>query len=274
MEVREIHTGERSLDADDDLSGLVEHIRKYGQKRPVLVDAEMNLIDGYRRMMAQRIIQSGDPKVHVIMSDNLEDSCEVLNKNRLYVEKLPQLARPLMPKRIWEIYMSLYRQMLERRARIRARRTGMARSETLPLLPRSRNMIAEAMGFQGEGALAVATALYRTFTADTTPERHEGLAAIRAKVESGEMTMYEAKGAVDRLGKSDLGGDIVSVQGQRDALSTAVAQLAGTVNGLTRIGEINSGITVAEIKMYVKGLEDAKRELQRFVQSLRKRASE
>jgi hypothetical protein len=44
--------------------------------------------------------------------------------------------------------------------------------------------------------------------------------------------------------------------------------------GVARIGELDKDINQAELKLYIKGFEDGRRDLQRFINSLKKRVTE
>jgi hypothetical protein len=135
-------------------------------------------------------------------------------------------------------------------------------------------MLCEAFGFEGESFLAISTLLYKRFSTNTNPARARELAEIQRRLEADEVTLYEAKGLVERLGQSDMSGDILTANDQRDALATAVSQLSGVTKGVARIGEVNPKISQVELGLYLRGFEEGRRNLQRFINSLRKRITE
>lgn len=258
----------RELRPDDDLTKLSISLRSggEGQQRPIIVDEDMNLIDGLRRVEALRLLK----KTHAsaVVTTTFEDTCAVLDKTR----KHGYLSRPVTPLRVWEIFNATYKQQKERGARLRAR-PGPERAAGLEI--RSRAMLGEALGFHGEGILAAATQLYKSLLTNTDPSKVEALADIRRRMEAGLLSVYSARGAISRLEKGIfLNGDIVGVADQRQALAAAVSQLNGVARGLSRIGPLGPDFTEAELQMYLKSFEDGKRHLQRFVNGLRKRANE
>lgn len=256
----------REIRAGDDTKALRESIQTLGIKQPILVDKDMNLIDGMRRLDVA--LSLGLDQVPALISSTLEDSCTAIIKTR----KHGIAAVPIDARRGWEVFSAVHTQMLERSIRLRQRRIGVKRTEPTPEhLPRSRAMIGEALGHGGEAFIAASTLLYKAFTTNTDPAKKEGLAEIQTKLEAGELTLYEARGAMDRLGKVDMNGDILSADAQRDALASALSQLTGTTKGMARVGELNPALNQAEIQLYIKGFEQGRRDLQRFINSLKKR---
>lgn len=241
-------------------------IDKMGLKFPIVVDADMELIDGLRRYEAMQKL--GWDRVPVIICATLEESCEAIAKS------VKNRQTPVTPLRGWELFLALGEQTKERSTRLRQRRTGMKRTELLDTATRSRVLISEALGYKGEAFIAAATIVYKAFTSNTDPSKKDGLADIRRKLEAGELSLYETRGAIERLGKVDMSGDIVDINQQRNALSSALSQLTGLTKGTTRIGELNPDINQAELKLYIKGFEDGRRDLQRFINSLKKRVTE
>jgi hypothetical protein len=264
----------RVLLDNDDISELAASIDKTGLKRPILLDEKLQLIDGLRRYEAMQKL--GWDRVPVIISKTLEESCEAIAKTRLHGEA-GFGALPVTPRRCWEVFTDLTDQARERSTRLRRRRVGLKRGEPLPNaeeIIRSRVMIGEALGFKGEAFLAASTAVYKAFVRNNDPEKVEGLANIRWRLEAGQLSLYEARGAVDRLGKADMSGDIITINEQRNALASALSQLTGVTKGVARIGEPSAELNQTELKLYIKGFEDSRRDLQRFINSLKKRVTE
>ena len=257
----------RQLHPNDDLTELTESL-KTGQKQPLLLDGSMNLIDGARRLTAMANL--GMTKVSVVISTQFDDTVPVLAK----VRKHGLLARPITPQRLWQMYNAVQAQMVERGLLSRKRRTGLPRDAYLEPVPRSRLMFSAALGFEGEAQLAAANLLYKNFETEKDPVRLVGLMEIKRALEADEITLYQARGRLDRLGKGDMNGDIVNINDQRDALATTLNQLTGVMKSTTRIGELNQGLTPAELQLYLKGFEQVRRDLQRFITSFRKRVKE
>lgn len=259
---------ERTLEHGDDLTDLTNNIFSGKLKRPILVDENMKLLDGLRRLTALKSL--GAEKVQVALSTSLEDTCEEIAKT----VKHGVLALPPSPHRTWALFQDTKEQQKDRGVRMRKRRVGIPRGTVLEPVPRTRTMMNEALGLgPGESYLASVTYLYSHFLNNTDPGLALGLADIRARLEHRQLSVYEARGAVDRLRASGLTGDIVSVAAQRDALATALSQLSGMNKGVTRIGELNPEINQAELLAYIKSFEQGKRALHAFINTLKKRIS-
>lgn len=264
---------DRALLLTEDLTDLKNNMSANGQKQPILLDENMRLIDGLRRLHAWQTL--GYNQISAVVSDNLEDTCALLSKVRLHGASYAKgiTAHPVTPRRTWELFNDTHVQQKERGAELRKRRIGVPRSAP-PIEPslRSRAMFCQALGIGGEAQLAASALLYKAFTENKDPARAAGLKDIQDRLEAGEMSLYEARGAVDRLGKGDFNGDILTVDAQRSALATSLSGLSGVTKGLTRIGEINSEFTEVELQMYLKQFEQGRRDLQRFINSFRKKA--
>jgi hypothetical protein len=259
----------RAITPDDNLDELVEDIRQHGLKVPLLVDIDLNLIDGLRRYHALYKIRAGRPDyvVPVVVSTSLEDTCVWIAKTI----KQGTLARPVTPLRAWQTFQDTYKQQKERSLRLRKRRTSPAPTGEVI---RSRTLLNEALGLgNGEAVLAAATWIYKTFETEKDPVLVPRYAEIRRRLEAKEISLYEARGAVTRASTNDLNGDIVGLNEQRNALAVALTQVSGMVKGTDHIGEINPAISQAELQVYLKGFRDAQRGLHRFIKNLQKRAT-
>lgn len=252
---------------DESLEALAASIRLSGQRRPIIVDTDMNLIDGARRLVAIYLL--GIPQAHVVVCSTLEETSHWLGRNFAHGE----LAVPLTPKRIWELYSAVHDQMMERQRRLRSRRVGIPRAEPAEPIQRSRDLFCAALGMTGEGLLAASTLVYRLLTTNQDPAKQQELDEIRDKLERGDISIYEARGAIQRIGKSNMEGDILAASDQRAALVEAVNRLSGITKSIHRIGEVNVDITDVEVQMYIKQLEITRRDLQRFITNLRKRVT-
>jgi hypothetical protein len=258
----------RAITPNDNLDALIAHMKSYGQTMPLILDADYNLIDGLRRYFAA--VNNGNKEIDVVICPTLEDTCQWLSKT----VKEGTLAREPYALRLYQIFTDTYKQQQERGARIRAKRVGKPRNTSVGE-KRSRAMLNEAIGSgPGEAKLAQSTFMYtKFFELADDPDWGPALKVIREKLEANELTIYAARGAMDRLFNSDLGGNIVNLNEQRNALATALNQLAGTTKALAHIGEINPEIEMAELTRYIKGFEDSRRNLTAFISSLRKRVT-
>jgi hypothetical protein len=262
----------RELTPNDDLGPLTNDILANGLKQPIIVDKDLNLIDGLRRLKAlDSLSLVNEFDVTVVVCETFDDTCAWISK----VIKHGSKALPVTPLRLWQIFSDTYEQQKERGNLARKRRIGLPRgTRTADEVPRTRALLNEALGFgPGEATVSVITHLYRTFISNTDPALEAGLTEIRHRLENGVYTPYTAKGAIDRLMKADMRGDITGLSEQRNALAVSLSQITGANKGTDRIGEIHPGMTQAELLMYIKGFEEARRELTLFIKNLRKRAT-
>lgn len=256
----------RAVDPDDDLTALKKSIDGEGLARSVIVDKHLNLLDGLRRIRALQ--ELGVEEVAAIVSETLETTAEAYIRTR----KHGQLARELTYKRIWEFFSETQEQQRERTAR--QRRSTLKTADSL----QARAYVTQILDVDSESTVATVALLYKAFTTkddNEDPERREGLDSIREKLEANEITLYGARGLLVKLHKPDdvFTGNITTAGDQRNALTTALAQLSGTNKALTRLGELNQGINQHELIAYIKAFQAERRALQLTINRLRKRVS-
>jgi hypothetical protein len=262
---------DRERSPEDDLLPLIKSIKKVGLKMPILLDNKMQLIDGLRRL---RVLQlQGVTDVPVVISSDLDTSCKVITETREH----GVAAQTITPRRTWEVFSALTEQQRERGHLMRKRRVGVPRGQSLIPVMRSRALIQEALGIAKESYLAVSVLLYKTAHENTNEHLAATYATILEKLERGELTLYEARGEFSKVNEGKIVDPHELATGsdaQRDALGTALSQLRGTIHGLARIGEIHPKLQQAELQLWLRGFEDNRRDLQRFINSLRKVVSE
>lgn len=249
-----------------DIESLIKHIYDSGIKQSVLVTTDGLVIDGVRRIAALTAL--GISTVPVFVATTLEEACTVIARTRNHgVAALPQSAR-----RQWHMVTELHSLVLERATRLRKRRVGLPKSAPLERSTKSRELIADAMGLANEGTLNVLVQVYQALNEiNPVDPQGEALVQVRTLLDKGEITIYEARGRVQRLLSAGQSGDIISIAEQRNVLATALAQLAGTVKGLDRLGELHPEFSAEEVAMYLTAYADARRGLQRLITTLKKR---
>lgn len=244
------------------LSVLRQNLKAHGQKVPVLLTDENILIDGQRRLEALR--QLGRGYIWVALTNDLENSLKVLHT--AHVTNTTE-AKDITPRRVYEIYQGLMPQVDKRTAALRRRRLGISRDHKLEPLKGARALISDALGVL-EGYTATSMLLYKRFSEPCDPDIQMSLSVIRARLEGGEITLYEARGQVSRAVEGVPPPESLSpvdAGQQREALRVAHGQLTGTIKGLEYIGRLSPDITDAEVDMYIQALSEAKRSLHRFI---------
>lgn len=261
---------DRALLADDSLAVLRKSMKKSGQMVPIILDKDMNLIDGARRL--QVLVTLQETTVKAVIATTLEETTEVL----LQATTHGVAALPLTPRRAWEIFAATGDQQRERGHRMRHRRAGLPREAVITQEPRARELLATALGLEGESFLATSALIYKAFTTATDPVRLEALTEIIGMLEAGTYSLYQARGALERLQKGEAvhKDAVTNIDLQRDALATALSQLRGTIHGIERLGDISTQMQTVEVQMYLRGFEEGTRVLRRFINTLRKRATE
>jgi hypothetical protein len=262
----------RELTPNDDLTTLANEILAHGLKFPVVVDSDMNLIDGLRRLEAlESFALVEDFAVQVVICHTLEDSLSWVSK----AQKHGVAAAPVTALRAWQLFSDTYEQQKQRTAEHRGLRKGRPRGEWASIAPlaRSRELLNEALGMgPGEAFVAVSTLVYKTFATNTDPRREQDFLDVQRSLEAGNITIYEAKGLLDRIIKGEaVNNKITNPNDQRSALAITLSQITGANKGIALINPIHPDITTAELEILLRGFMEARREITAFINSLRKR---
>lgn len=256
--------------AGQSLAVLTKSMKKSGLMVPIILASDMKLIDGLRRL---QVLQNlGRTTVSAVITSTLEETADVLRQATTHGVG----AVPLTPRRAWQIFAATGDQQRERGHRMRHRRAGVPRDVALEPEPRARELLATALGLEGESFLATSVLIYKAVEMNTDPVKAEVLSEIIDRLEAGTYTLYQARGALERAqkGKSAHRESVTSIDDQRDALATALSQLRGTIHGIERLGDISEQMQNVEVQMYLRGFEEGTRVLRRFINTLRKRATE
>lgn len=242
---------------DANIKGLVKDLANKGLRYPVLVDEDLNLIDGRARIIAWKAL--GHQTIHAIVSDNLEDSCEALRE-----------AHKTAPsfRRTYEIYHALRKQIDRRTQRLKRR----DRSNETEKPPGARDLITEVLQLPMAGHITAISVTYQGFARIRAekPGLADVVDEIQRDLESGARTLYEARGAVYRL-EARGAQEEHSLHEQRAMIGTALTQLVGTVKGLNRIGPLSDDLSSAEAQMYADSFKALQRDLSRFLSTLKKK---
>lgn len=248
---------------DDGIPELAESIRKLpGIRIPVSVTEDLHLIDGLRRIRALQTL--GYTDVPAITVHTFEEICDLYVKTRKY----PTAARPISvaPERIWQFYLATDRFRRERTARLK-RRPASQRDQPINI----RKVIVDTLDIGSEAVFSATTSMYKRFTGAVEPHRKEHYLELQRLLESGEITIFQARGRMDHTGDTEFVGDVVKPDEQRRILVTAIAQYSGTTSAMRLLGELHPDINPVELTAYIKGLEREATNMRAVIISLRKR---
>lgn len=253
---------DRKISEDDNLDELVESIQKRGILHPLSIDEESSLlIDGLRRMTAYS--QLGHDEVPVFRVNDVEGAVELHAK----AQKNPVAARHLTPQRVWEFYSAIERVRNKRTTELRSRSVA-KRYRATPV----RDLILTALPGYNEASLAASLAVYKKFSEETDPSMLRYYVELRAALDSGEVTIFQARHRVIEALTRHLNGDVVKDSEQRNLLAAAIDQFSGTNSALARLGSLSPDLNETELRAYIKALGSERRKLTSFVNTLKKRA--
>lgn len=250
--ISSIRTNGRVVDPDDDIQPLAEHIHNTGLQVPVLIDDEMNLIDGLRRMEAVRLL--GNTEIEVTIASIHSDAEANLTAARSHgVHMRPWLAHG----RIWQIYKELLPLGRKTRSQLTKGKPRYTKGLTLG----GRATLWKVFGLKNDSELQALCTVYRRL------ERGEARALIAVKrLEAGEITIHSAEAyARNPLGRK---GNINNVSEQREFLTSIRASLYGLGHSLDQMGRLNPRLSKDEVDEYLRDLATARTKLSRFIRSI------
>lgn len=252
---------DRKISADDNLDELVESIQKRGILHPLSIDEESNLlIDGLRRMAAYS--ELGHTEVPVAFIHDVEGAVKLHAK----AQKNPVAARALTPQRVWEFYESIERLRNIRTTSLRMR----SKSKRYFATP-VRELVLSALPGYNEASLSAALAVYKKFSEESDPSMLRYYAELRAGLDSGDVTVFQARHRVIEALTRHLNGDIVKDSEQRNLLAAAIDQFSGTNSALARLGSLSPDLNETELRAYIHALSNERRKLTGFLNTLKKR---
>lgn len=224
----------RTLESDDDVSDLAQHIQDSGLQIPVLVNQNYELIDGLRRMEAVRSL--GNTTIDVTPVTLYGPTVTWLKKAREH----GVLARPLSPRRMWEIYRACKPLIaVSRSQQMRGRSHGRG------VHVDGRERFLDAMGIESESYFQAVTQLYRTAREDDL--RGEVAREAVELVERGQMSVYMS---LDYIRRRSTIGTITKADQQVPMFENIMSTLAGIHYSLGQLGPLDPAIpkeTLADI---------------------------
>jgi hypothetical protein len=247
-----IKTNGRAIDPDDDIRPLAEHIHNTGLQVPVLVDEEMNLIDGLRRLEAVRSL--GNTEIEVTIASIHSDAEVNLTAARTHGVHM----RPWLPHgRMWQIY----KELLPLGRKTRSKMTKGQPRYIKGLTMGGRATLWKVFGLRNDSELQALCTVYRRL------ERGEARALTAVKrLEAGEITIHSA----EAYARNPTGGrgNINNVSDQREFFSSIRASLYGLGHSLDQMGRLNPRLSRDEVAEYLRDLSTARTKLSRFIRSI------
>lgn len=242
----------RTLDPGDDITELAEDIRDSGLQVPVLVNQNYELIDGLRRLEALRSL--GFDAVHVVPVTMFLPAATWIQRAREH----GVLARPLTPRRIWQLYSACLPLIsVSRSHEMRGKPHGRGASVN------GRTRFLEAVGLTSESHFQAVIQTYRTAQEQTV--RGELARQAVDLIERGSLTAY---GAIDYVKRNLNEGIITTAEDQLVLLQNAVHTLSGIAFSLKRMGPLHATVTSAQLAPITKDLRNFRRTLHRLIHSL------
>lgn len=253
---------DRDLDQVDDLSDLTKSIKKLGLQVPILVNPQLELVDGLRRVRALQ--QLGEEFVDSVVVQDLDELVKFLSESRLNGNGW----RKPTPRRIWHLHRSSALYLVRRLYENRQRFKGLpAHSKLDSPLPAARMMLANALGYPSESYFGASVAMYN-IAIDQDDPRQPLASELVAKVDAEEFSIYAARQRLEREVRFQ--GNSLSPGEQRTILQNLVHNLAGMVKSTQNMGTISSRIPKRELEAYLKDLKDLRNQLYAFVRTFEK----
>jgi len=257
---------------DTEIRDLVHDIGHNGLITPLLVDEDMNLIDGFRRLTAMLALDREE--VAVVVSDSYEDSLSYL---RARVVGDP-FHKGFDGRRIWELHKALTRQREEFTEKSRGQRPDSKNraktlSDILPELPERKNKTRAALSYitqRSEHWIQSALFFY---------SRAEGLVPVEEKwqpliqelvekMDAG-LNPYTATSEWNRA--HGLVRTTTTKSQQLLVLNSATHSMSGIVQSLAEIGVVHDGITKEQAAKYAAELRKIRTALFQTIRKLEER---
>lgn len=267
--VSEIDIGDRAIRPDDkELEHLVADIKANGMKTPILVDEEMKLIDGLRRIQAH----GPNDLVDVVVTDDYIDTMQIMKLNRT-----GEFRRDWDMRRAWDFHNATTRQRVENhyeqvKKGARKRGAGLtgamgsAKSNSI-----SRDLIGEISGIQSAAIQAGLYVYARAYgmVGGTEPRIVDFCRELVAKMDDG-YSPYAARHDLKKIQKRGE-ATIVTESEQRKVLRGASASAAALARVFSDFGSISNGITVEEAEGFYSTLMRTRTELFTITKKLSER---
>jgi hypothetical protein len=252
-------TIKRALQPGDDVTALAAHIKKHGQKVPIAVNQNLQLIDGLRRIEALRLI--GGDVVSTVICEEFDDVIGELERSRKHgVEwRVPS------PKRAWEINEAIGPYTKKRVLKARHELVGKPQHSKMSVrLEPARVVISRAIGRNSISYLSESVHLWNLASNPDDP-RFDLARELAERVEEGKVKLFGVRARLDRAEIFD--GDVLSPAEQRQMLQAFITNLGGVLKAAQRMGPLNPKIPREEIRGYLAEVQALRRQLYIFTRT-------
>lgn len=244
----------RTLEPDDDIGDLAKNIQESGLQVPVLVNQNYELIDGLRRIEAVRSL--GNDTIDAVPVTLYGPALTQLQRAREH----GVLARPLSPRRIWDMYRACKPLIALSRSR-----AMVGRSHGRGVRVEGRERFLNALGIESESYFQAVTQLYRTAREDDL--RGEVARQAVELVESGRLSIYMS---LDYIRRRSTIGTIVKADQQVPMFQNIVSTLAGISYSLSQLGPLDPAIPKETLADITGELRKFRRRMYQLINQLEK----
>lgn len=270
VRVADIKVGDREIRPNDtELPDLVSDVRKRGLQVPVLVDPDLNLFDGLRRLQA---FAPGD-EIDVVVSDNYIDTLELLK-----LSNIGPFLKAWDMRRLWDFHVVTTAQRRHnhfvRKAEGNSKKQrglAAASGDKYKTTSISRTLLAEVSGMPGA---TIQAGLYIYSRAYGLIEEHDPQILAMSKELVGKIdagyNVYRARHEI-RLAQLADRGSIVTESEQRKVLRSSASSARVLTQIFKDFASINSGITAEEAKEFYRALMQARTDFLVITKKLKER---
>lgn len=245
--------------------GLYQNIVRNGIKVPLLVDSDMRLMDGLRRLRIARKL--GYTKVPVIICASIREAADVNDDLRANSERFG-FPQDWSPRRIYQMYLDTVK------LRVRSRSDVKRKNYDKQTMNNYRNNLTRIVGLPNWRTSNILS-MYRTAEDHTNPLARRMQELLR-DAEDGTYTYSAAwqKYLNERDKRDFFMGEVVEASEQLRILEESVVSLSGIMRGLASLGPPSKRITSTKrFKEAGKRLAEEKAKLYRFIHLLKEKTS-
>ena len=275
VKVSDINVGERFIDPlDVELPELVADIKKVGLQVPVLVDDQLNLFDGLRRLQAFK----PDDTIDVVVSSDYVTTMEIM-----LADKDRPLTRAWTTRRLWDFHRDTTSQRKSHHARSAVGSLPRTKAAYRPVpqtiyaalgMPKkvslSRDLVAKISNIHQAEVQAALFLYARAYGMSEAEPGLQPLAVDLVKDLDQGGNVYTARHTYEKA-RRERKPNIVTEKEQRQVLRSASATAVSASRIIADVSEINKGISVEEAQMWLKGFSQARAEYYDIIKKLKER---
>lgn len=277
VRVADINVGDRFLDpADLELADLVQEIQTEGLLTPIMVDPQLNLIDGLRRLAAYK----PNDEVDVVISHDYIETLELMIRDK----DNPGVRFPWTPRRTWDFHhvttgqRKAHQHVVVRSSlpRYKGKKVRTPDSILRFIGKTSRNSMSREVieKLSGYSVSAIQTILFLYGkVAGINPEPNPMLLALAddlVKAMDTGFNVYSAKTAYRKAQMTER-LNVTSEKDQRQILRNAATSTMTTAGIVTQVADISDGITIEEAEAWLATFMQARADYWHIVRKLKER---